>query len=699
MPRKSRALLSYVAVSSAPRQREELAELFCSHTADPRRTLRTLVSRIRREAPGVLITSKNRIGLNEAVWVDCHAFSEAVQESNLTSPKLALYTGEFMSGETLPDCPEYEMWLLGRRVYYQTLYERALLGLARKHYKQGEMEAAHSFAIRLVESNPYLEEAQMLLVQILAARGRFAEARDYSSRFSTLLEWELGVPPTEQFREMVATTLPTSAEDAGGKPPALVPAPVAPSTAERPLLFSPPDLQRRLGNDAQQVQWAILYDWAMVTVGAAGKLWAYQDAAAALETALIAAEKTGAPAADKATILARHILLGRYVDDPLPVQQERLARADALLEGQAGTQRPPLVELAKATLLYREGRYSLAAETAARTAVKFEAAGELQLAGQANTVQGQALLRAGHNKAADTVLRRAQKWLEEAGDIEALGLNIGETAWAALNRGRIEDAFAILEDGLSSIGPSPPPAAEARLFFALAACWNYYYDAEGMESAARKAAQRYRQIGNRALAVRCEIYLLQAERYRFEAEAAQQRLGKLFQKSRHHYDTWLMAWVMALLGQAAFRKGRLDEAESWYGRAYGLRQQTGERQNQVYDLAWTGRLRAALGQYQSALHYTTAAVRQMEQAAGDFVPWEAWDMYLAHAEVLAQNGREPEALSTLNIAYQTLQDFVGQIASAAIRRQVLAFEHSRFLVEAWERRELIPFHKHDHNLI
>ena len=156
---------------------------------------------------------------------------------------------------------------------------------------------------------------------------------------------------------------------------------------------------------------------------------------------------------------------------------------------------------------------------------------------------------------------------------------------------------------------------------------------------------------------------------------------------------------MALLGQAAFRKGRLAEAESWYGRAFGLRQQTGERQNQVYDLAWTGRLRAATGRRRSGLHYTTAAVRQMERAVGDFVVWEPWDVYLAHAELLAQNGREGEALAALSTAHETLQAFGATIAAPALRQQVLAFEHSRHLLAAWRDRRLTPFHERQHRLI
>lgn len=220
-----------------------------------------------------------------------------------------------------------------------------------------------------------------------------------------------------------------------------------------------------------------------------------------------------------------------------------------------------------------------------------------------------------------------------------------------------------------------------------------------MERSGLRAIELYEKAGKPALAARIEIYLLQADRYRFRHEATQHRLGSLFQKAQQHHDTWLLAWSMALLGQAAFRQGRLTEAEHWYGRAYGLRQRTGERQNQVYDLAWTGRLRAALSRPGSALHYTATAVRQMEADAGDYVPWVPWDIYLAHAEALWQNGRQEEAVAAVEAGHRALQAFATQIPAGSLRRQVLDFEHGRCLLAAHESGQIVPFHQREHKII
>lgn len=689
MPRKARALLGYLAASREPRARTELSGLFCANASDPRATLRTLLSHIRRETPEVLFTQDEWVGVRPAVWVDCHAFAAAVQRSDVAPHALSLYRNEFLAGEELPDLPEFEMWLLGRRVHYKTLFEQGLLARARVLYSQGELARAQAHAAQLVQSNPYDEESQALFIELLAAEGGLDAAREQYERFEMLLAKELGVALTPGFREKVGTFLKTSDRPAR--------APDRAAGQPFPLLFSPERLRRMLGDQRQR--WPRVLAWALDTAEAARLIGAYQDSAAALDMALVAAEQSGATAAEKSVIELQRLLLGRYVEEPLNVARRRLARAEQLLATTSDLSLLSLRDLARATLLYREGRYAPAIEAATEAEAGLQARGERGLAGRAMTVKGQALLRTGANSAAIEAFARARPWLAESGDEEALSICIGETAWAAINRGQIERAFDIVEEGLAELGPAAPPAAEGRLAYTLAACWNYYYDLGGMEQCARRAIRCYEQAGNRALAARCEIYLVQVDRYRFRHHDAQRRLGRLFQKAQRYHDTWLLAWVMALLGQAAFRQGRLAEASKWYSQAYGLRQQTGERQNQVYDLAWRGRLRAAEGQPGSALHHTTAAVREMEAEGADYFAWETWDMYLAHAEALSQNGREAEALAALDAGYGALQRFVAQIPSPALRQQVLDFEHSRQLLAAWESRRIVPFHEREHRLI
>jgi hypothetical protein len=119
----------------------------------------------------------------------------------------------------------------------------------------------------------------------------------------------------------------------------------------------------------------------------------------------------------------------------------------------------------------------------------------------------------------------------------------------------------------------------------------------------------------------------------------------------------------------------------------------------VYDLVYMGRLRAALGRLNSALGYTTEAVRQMERASGKFFPWEAWDMHLAHAEVLQQNGKGREALERMHAGYETLQGFLQQVELPQHRQQIRQSENAHHLIQAFESGTIVPFHQRRHQVI
>ena len=84
IPRKARALLAYLAVREGEAQREELAALFCANADDPRRTLRTLLSHVRRGAPGALTAGDDCVAASEGLRVDCHLFAEAARTHSLT---------------------------------------------------------------------------------------------------------------------------------------------------------------------------------------------------------------------------------------------------------------------------------------------------------------------------------------------------------------------------------------------------------------------------------------------------------------------------------------------------------------------------------------------------------------------------------------------------------------------------------------
>ena len=694
-PRKARALLSYIALAGRPFSRSELVQIFCAEAIDPRRTLRTLLSHINTHAPDLLNLSRDQVSLNEDIEVDCIALEKAVDNERFEDGVIDLYRGEFMAGEHLPDSPMYEMWLLGRRAHYQSLFEKLLLAAGHDSFRNKEFGRTHAYALRLVEISPYLEAGHMMVIRSLVALNQKQAAGDYFAQFEELLADELGLEPTPEMRRTVRDLL--AGETAADEDLQLEDF-TSPFNKRR-LLFDPRRLRRRLGRNAPRETLERVCRWAHETAALSTALYAYYSADAALETELFALGQLQADKEEMSELLMRRILLGDYVDSPLAEQRRMLGQVESWLRHSEDDDLLAKRLLCRASIHYRAGDYGAAISAAENAGAELGRLGKKRLTGRAAAIKGQSLLRTGDNVQAIVTLGEAQNLLSIARDLEGQSLAYGETAWAAINLGQIERAFSILRQALRQFDPSHRSPITSRLAYTMAACWNYYYDAPEMEHWANEAITLYERLGNRVMANRCQIYLLQADRYRLHNSTIVERLNRLLQQSRRFDDTWTSAWAMVLLGLTAFKNGRLEEARLWYEEAYGLRRKTGERQNQVYDLVYVGRLRAALRRLDSALMDTTAAVRQMEQAQDAYFSWEAWDMHLAHAEVLQQNGREKAALKRLGVAYRVLQDFLQGVQLPRHRQQIRQSENARHLIEAWQSGVIVPFHQRRHRII
>jgi DNA-binding SARP family transcriptional activator len=695
VPRKARALLAYIALADRPMQRVELIEVFCAETIDPRRTLRTLLSHINRAVPDILLLSQDLVSLHEGVDVDCRLLETAVKNKAHSEDVINLYRAEFMAGEHLPDCPIYEMWQLGRRAYFRSLMERILLSAGHDRFLKNDFEGTYRHALRLAEIDPYLEAGQVMVIRALAALNQMRDARDYYEQFKGTLADELGLEPSPEMQQIVRELLSRDVADTASYESSDF---TTPFERQR-LLFDPRRLQFRLGRDAAPEILERVRRWAHETADLSTELFAYYSADAALETEQFVSEQLAAGRPEISRLLIRRILLGDYVNSPLIEQKRMLERVELLLRDSSDERLLGMKQLCQASISYREGNYRAAISAAGRSAAVLDRLEDARFAGRAAVFMGQSLLRTGDNVNAIKTLDRARALLAAAGDMEGQSLAYGETAWAAINLGQIERALSILRDAMRHFDPLNRSPLISRLAYSMAACWNYYYDAPQMAYWGSEAAVLYERLGNRAMANRCQIFILQADRYRRRNSAIQERLMRLLQRSRLYNDTWTAAWSLVLLGLTAFKDGRLEEAERRYEEAYGLRRRTGERQNQVYDLVYMGRLRAALGRLDSALGYTTEAVRQMERASGKFFPWEAWDMHLAHAEVLQQNGRGPEALERMRAGYETLQGFVEQVELPQHRRQIRESENAQHLIRAYESGSIVPFHQRRHGVI
>lgn len=231
---KELALLVFLAHTGQTHNRETLADLLwdARSTEQSFSNLRTALTRLRKQVGEHLIITRKTVAVTPAVHeqtdsvrfqamligVDKDGSATAV---SLLSQALALYTGEFMAGFSLPNAPRFNDWLLVEQERFRQIAMVGFRQLASWQEKQGAFTAGAMTAQQWVTWDPLDETAQQQLMRLLAFDGRVAEALVTYNKFSHLLQTELGVSPAP------ATTALYDAIHKGSlPPPMLVPAPL-----------------------------------------------------------------------------------------------------------------------------------------------------------------------------------------------------------------------------------------------------------------------------------------------------------------------------------------------------------------------------------------------------------------------------------------------------------------------------------------
>jgi DNA-binding SARP family transcriptional activator len=200
--RKTRALLAYLAEAHGRVRREVLVALFFPDTEDPLGALRWHLSTIRRQVdPTILCADRETVQLDRAMcWVDAEAFERlldggvALSTAQATTA-MALYRGEYLAGMNLPDAPEFEMWMLGRRAHYQQRYEQALADLVERLIEAARYAEALAWAQHLIQSNPLAEAAHLQLIRTYALNGQRNAALAHYQQYRRMLKVELQSEP------------------------------------------------------------------------------------------------------------------------------------------------------------------------------------------------------------------------------------------------------------------------------------------------------------------------------------------------------------------------------------------------------------------------------------------------------------------------------------------------------------------------
>lgn len=197
---KGRALLAYLAVNEKrPYQRETLAALFWpeASASDGRNNLRQALFKLKQslgetEQP-YFITTRTTIQFHrlQTDWLDIEAIPQA------GAPELLqLYTGLFLDQLHLPDCQEFEEWVLVQREWYHQQVMSRFYQLAEEALSVGDYYNAAQLAARQISLDRWREESHRQLMRVLAAQGKVSAALSQYASCRAILAEELGIEPT-----------------------------------------------------------------------------------------------------------------------------------------------------------------------------------------------------------------------------------------------------------------------------------------------------------------------------------------------------------------------------------------------------------------------------------------------------------------------------------------------------------------------
>ena len=183
--KKTRALLAYLAASGRAHRRDSLCLIFWDIPDDPRGSLRWSLSKLRPlvDEPDLARIAADRDSvrfLADGAEVDLVELRRAaVQGLDGLGPErlLALaqaFRGEFLEGLDLPNCPDFQAWLVAQRDEARRLHARILRALLA--HPAPDSEAALPHARLLVQLERHDEAAWIDLVRRLALAGRRLEA-------------------------------------------------------------------------------------------------------------------------------------------------------------------------------------------------------------------------------------------------------------------------------------------------------------------------------------------------------------------------------------------------------------------------------------------------------------------------------------------------------------------------------------------
>ena len=203
--RKALALLIYLGVSGDPQPRDRLAALLWPESSqqNARKALRRDLSELNLALGGEwLDVDRESVGLRAGFWLDVTEFQQHLAAETADPDRFIkaaeLYRDDFLTGFTLPNCPDFDEWQFFHSESLRQALASTLEKLAISLENQADYEPAIDYARRWLALDPLHEPAHRQLMRLYAQAGQQAAAlRQYQLCLETL-EAEFGAPPAQE---------------------------------------------------------------------------------------------------------------------------------------------------------------------------------------------------------------------------------------------------------------------------------------------------------------------------------------------------------------------------------------------------------------------------------------------------------------------------------------------------------------------
>lgn len=256
---KAQALLCYLAMTGRSHSRQMLAALLWAEMpeTDARANLRVTLSNLRQLLGSYLTISRETIAFDRTscYWLDTEDFQlldtttssdSFEQRLDILRRQVELYRGDFLDGFHVRDTPVFDEWALLQRERLRQIVLRALHILVVHALEQGAYASGITYATRLLELEPWQEEAHRQLMLLLSLHGQRSVALAQYAICRRILAEELQVEPAEETTALYKRIRAAESDYATNAPTEILTLPLIGRTAEHAWLVRQYEAARRL---------------------------------------------------------------------------------------------------------------------------------------------------------------------------------------------------------------------------------------------------------------------------------------------------------------------------------------------------------------------------------------------------------------------------------------------------------------------